>query len=150
MFRLVDPAKLQNAAELDRICSHVTPHYCNQSGATLKKAFQCPPNGQGSILAVKYRVNGYTPRTGITALMALGILESMREQGLVGNILEMEHNSAGYLNERSWSTVSSSRERDIRRISEVQDDYFCFERDLNPDSEAMPACTVVVPHDFDV
>ncbi|KAI9512854.1 gamma-glutamyltranspeptidase [Russula earlei] len=35
--------------------------------------------------------------TGITTLLALGILESIQEQGLVGNLLEMEHNSAEYL-----------------------------------------------------
>lgn len=34
---------------------------------------------------------------GITTLLALGILESIQEQGLVGNLLEMEHNSAEYL-----------------------------------------------------
>jgi hypothetical protein len=34
---------------------------------------------------------------GITALLALGILESMQEQGLVDNLLKMEHNSAEYL-----------------------------------------------------
>ena len=37
------------------------------------------------------------PLTGITTLLALGILESIQEQGLVGNLLEMEHNSAEYL-----------------------------------------------------
>ena len=34
---------------------------------------------------------------GITALLALGILENIQERGLVGNLLEMEHNSAEYL-----------------------------------------------------
>ncbi len=37
------------------------------------------------------------PRTGITALIALGILESIQEQGLVGDLLKMDHNSAEYL-----------------------------------------------------
>ena len=35
--------------------------------------------------------------TGLTTLLALGILESIQEQGLVGNLLEMEHNSPEYL-----------------------------------------------------
>lgn len=39
----------------------------------------------------------YISLTGITALLALGILENIQEQGLVSNILEMEHNSAEYL-----------------------------------------------------
>jgi hypothetical protein len=35
--------------------------------------------------------------SGITALLALGILENIQEQGLARSLLEMEHNSAEYL-----------------------------------------------------
>jgi len=36
-------------------------------------------------------------RLGITALLALGILEQIQEQGLSKPLLELEHNSAEYL-----------------------------------------------------
>ncbi|KDQ63394.1 hypothetical protein JAAARDRAFT_377266 [Jaapia argillacea MUCL 33604] len=42
--------------------------------------YECPPNGQG-----------------ITALIALGILDNMAAQGVIKPLLEMEHNSAEYL-----------------------------------------------------
>ncbi|KAJ3885429.1 gamma-glutamyltranspeptidase [Lentinula edodes] len=38
-----------------------------------------------------------THKTGITALIALGILESLQEQRIVRPLLDMEHNSAEYL-----------------------------------------------------
>lgn len=41
---------------------------------------QCPPNGQG-----------------LTALMALGILDSIQEQEKIKPLLELEHNSPEYL-----------------------------------------------------
>lgn len=34
---------------------------------------------------------------GLTALIALGILDNLEEQGKVKSLLEMEHNSAEYL-----------------------------------------------------
>ncbi|KAJ7357247.1 gamma-glutamyltranspeptidase [Mycena albidolilacea] len=73
--------------ELDDLAKHKTTFvdpikytYANagkDDGVTL---YECPPNGQG-----------------LTALIALGILENLQEQGTIKPLLEMEHNSAEYL-----------------------------------------------------
>ncbi|KZT05882.1 gamma-glutamyltranspeptidase [Laetiporus sulphureus 93-53] len=68
--------------ELEDLAEHETSFvdpisYTFQDEVTL---YECPPNGQG-----------------ITALLALGILENMEKQGKIRSLLEMEHNSAEYL-----------------------------------------------------
>jgi hypothetical protein len=37
------------------------------------------------------------PMLGLTALMALGILDSLQKEGTIKSLLEMEHNSVEYL-----------------------------------------------------
>lgn len=68
--------------ELEDLANHTTSivepiKYTYANDVTL---YECPPNGQG-----------------ITALLALGILESIQEQGRSKPLLEMEHNSPEYL-----------------------------------------------------
>ncbi|KAF9569880.1 gamma-glutamyltranspeptidase [Agrocybe pediades] len=68
--------------ELDDLANHsstfVEPiKYTYSNEVTV---YECPPNGQG-----------------ITALLALGILENIQEQKLSRPLLEMEHNSPEYL-----------------------------------------------------
>ncbi|KAJ7092606.1 gamma-glutamyltranspeptidase [Mycena epipterygia] len=68
--------------ELDDLAKHETSFvepikYTYANEVTL---YECPPNGQG-----------------LTALIALGILENLQEQGTIKPLLEMEHNSAEYL-----------------------------------------------------
>ncbi|KAF8213164.1 gamma-glutamyltranspeptidase [Mycena galopus ATCC 62051] len=68
--------------ELDDLAAHKTTFvdpikYTYANEVTL---YECPPNGQG-----------------LTALVALGILENLQEQGVIKPLLEMEHNSVEYL-----------------------------------------------------
>ncbi len=60
--------------------------------------YECPPNGQGDPPFTNTQWNKLTSRnSGITALLALGILDNIGEQGKIKSLLEMEHNSAEYL-----------------------------------------------------
>ncbi|RDB28378.1 putative gamma-glutamyltransferase YwrD [Hypsizygus marmoreus] len=80
---IVDVIKSKGGVmELEDLANHATQFvepisYTYEQEVTL---YECPPNGQG-----------------ITALIALGILESIQEQGISKPLSEMEHNSAEYL-----------------------------------------------------
>ncbi|KAI0778485.1 gamma-glutamyltranspeptidase [Trametes elegans] len=68
--------------ELDDLANHKTDFvepikYTFNDEVTV---YECPPNGQG-----------------ITALLTLGILDNLEQQGTIGSLLEIEHNSAEYL-----------------------------------------------------
>ncbi|KAJ8520095.1 hypothetical protein ONZ45_g3021 [Pleurotus djamor] len=68
--------------ELDDLANHrttfVDPISYTYAGEVT--VYECPPNGQG-----------------LTALLALGILEQMQKQGLIKPLSELQHNSAEYL-----------------------------------------------------
>ncbi|KXN83920.1 Putative gamma-glutamyltransferase YwrD [Leucoagaricus sp. SymC.cos] len=68
--------------ELDDLTEHSTTFVepIKYTYANEVTVYECPPNGQG-----------------ITALIALGILEQIQEQGLIKPLLELEHNSPEYL-----------------------------------------------------
>ncbi|TFY71439.1 hypothetical protein EVG20_g1560 [Dentipellis fragilis] len=68
--------------ELDDLAEHKTTFVepIKYTYADEVTVYECPPNGQG-----------------ITALLALGILEQIQAQGKVKPLLEMEHNSVEYL-----------------------------------------------------
>ncbi|KAL4268090.1 Gamma-glutamyltransferase-like enzyme, partial [Pleurotus pulmonarius] len=68
--------------ELDDLAKHQTTFVdpISYTYAGEVTVYECPPNGQG-----------------ITALLALGILEQLQEQGLIKPLSQLEHNSAEYL-----------------------------------------------------
>ncbi|PFH54779.1 hypothetical protein AMATHDRAFT_134167 [Amanita thiersii Skay4041] len=68
--------------ELEDLANHSTAFVepIKYTYANEVTVYECPPNGQG-----------------ITALIALGILDSMQEQGIIKPLLKMEHNSPQYL-----------------------------------------------------
>lgn len=59
--------------------------------------YECPPNGQGNTMLVFKRSDDLSHFVGLTALIALGILDHLEDQGKIKSLLEMEHNSAEYL-----------------------------------------------------
>ena len=61
--------------------------------------YECPPNGQGMSPAPYSVREEEAPNVpiGLTALIALGLLDSLEEQGKIKSLLEMEHNSVEYL-----------------------------------------------------
>ncbi|KAF8078650.1 gamma-glutamyltranspeptidase [Lyophyllum atratum] len=80
---IVDVIQSKNGVmELEDLAKHATqfvePISYTYGGEVT--VYECPPNGQG-----------------ITALIALGILESIQEQGISKPLDQMEHNSAEYL-----------------------------------------------------
>lgn len=58
-------------------------------------AFQCPPNGQG--VPLQFTLIRRLKESGITALIALGILEKIQNLGISQPLLQLDHNSPDYL-----------------------------------------------------
>ncbi|ESK97965.1 lincomycin-condensing protein lmba [Moniliophthora roreri MCA 2997] len=93
--KFVEPLKYTYAGEVnvyevwilvhvDRLCAQPFIH---ESVLQMAKGLTSPPySSRANFLCA-----------GITALIALGILESAQEQGIIGSLSEMEHNSTEYL-----------------------------------------------------
>ncbi|KAF7964746.1 hypothetical protein HWV62_3388, partial [Athelia sp. TMB] len=96
---IVDLVRAQGGVmEMEDLAKHATDFvepisYTYGGEVTL---WECPPNGQGDFFG-RTTTMTLTKSIGITALLALGILESMEEQGKIKPLLEMEHNSVEYL-----------------------------------------------------
>ncbi|PPQ67080.1 hypothetical protein CVT25_005681 [Psilocybe cyanescens] len=100
--------------ELEDLASHTSAFVepIKYTYANEVTVYECPPNGQG-----------------ITALLALGILENIQEQGLSKPLSEMEHNSPDYLH-----TLIEALRYELKLTTAKDSQYYV----TDPDVEHIP------------